>query len=128
VHPDTIASVKGMIGKNDAWRKYQESLPLPDPRLKLARDVKIRIGPAVALNDFLCCDKFDVMEQVQNIKVPTLIIVGTEDIMTPVKFAQYLANKIFGSKLVIFNGGTHYVFQEKPDEVNKAIKEWVAGL
>jgi pimeloyl-ACP methyl ester carboxylesterase len=128
VHPDTLASVKGMIGDEVAWQTYIESTPLPDPRLKVARDTKIRIGPAVLLNDFLCCDKFDVMEQVQNIKVLTLIIVGTEDIMTPVKYAQYLANKIPGSKLVIINGATHSVAMEKPDEVNEAIKEWVAGL
>jgi pimeloyl-ACP methyl ester carboxylesterase len=128
VHPDTLASVKGMIGDEVAWRKYQESIPLPDPRLKAARDVKIRIGPAVLLNDFLCCDRFDVMEQVQNINIPTLIIVGTEDVMTPVKYANYLANKIQSSKLVVINGATHSVAMEKPEEVNKVIKEWMAGI
>jgi pimeloyl-ACP methyl ester carboxylesterase len=128
VHPDYFAAVKGMIGDEIAWRKYIESTPLPDPRLKIARDVKIRIGPAVLLNDLLCCDKFNVMEQVQNIRVPTLIIVGTEDVMTPVKFAQYLANKIPDAKLVVINGATHAVVMEKPDEVNRVIGEWVTGI
>jgi pimeloyl-ACP methyl ester carboxylesterase len=128
VHPDTLALVKGMIGDEVAWRTYVESTPLPDPRLRLARDIKIRIGPAVLLNDFMCCDKFDVMEHVQNIKLPTLIIAGTEDTMTPVKYSQYLAKKIPGAKLAMINNATHYVTMEKPDEVNRAIKEWLAGL
>ena len=116
VQADYFAAVKGMIGDDVAWRKYIESTPLLDPRLKIAREVKIRIGPSVLLNDLHCCDKFNVMEQVQNITLPTLIIVGNEDVMTPVKFAQYLANKIPNSKLVVINGATHAVAMEKPEQ------------
>jgi pimeloyl-ACP methyl ester carboxylesterase len=90
--------------------------------------MRLRIGPAVLLSDFLCCDRFDIMDRVPEIKVPTLVIVGTQDEMTPVKYAQYLANKIPGSKLVIIEGATHSVATEKPDEVNEAIKEWREGL
>lgn len=128
VLPATLTSVRSEIGDEVAWRKYIEDTPLPSPRLKPARDEKIRIGPETLLSDLLCCDKFDIMEQVQNIKLPTLIIVGTEDASTPVKYSQYLANKIKGSKLVIIQGATHGVAQEKPAEVNRAIEEFVAGL
>ena len=65
------------------------------------------------------------MEQLHNVRVPTLIIVGAEDEMTPVKFAQYMADRITGSKLVIIKGATHIVAMEKPDEVNRLIGEWV---
>ena len=128
VHPDTIASVKGMIGNDAAWQTFVENTPLPNPLLKPARDMKLRIGPAVLLKDFLACDQFDVMDQLPNIKMPTLIIVGSEDVMTPVKYSQYLANKIRGSKLVIIQGASHSVAQEKPSEVNQAIEEWMSGL
>jgi pimeloyl-ACP methyl ester carboxylesterase len=128
VLPDTLALVKGMIGNEVAWRKFVEDSPLPHPQLKPAKDVRIRIGPAALMSDLLCCDKFDVMEQVQNIKLPTLIIVGTEDASTPVKYSQYLAKKIAGSKLVIIEGTTHSVAQEKPDEVNRAIEEFLRGI
>lgn len=128
VLPATLASVRSEIGDETAWRKYIEDTPLPSPRLNPARDEKIRIGPETLLSDLLCCDKFDIMEQVQNIKLPTLIIVGTEDASTPVKYSQYLANKIKGSKLVIIQGATHSVAQEKPAEVNKAIEEFLAGI
>ena len=128
VNPDYFAAVKEVIGDEVAWRNYVESTPLSDPRLKIAREVKIRIGPSVLLNDLLCCNKFDVTGQVQNISVHTLIIVGMEDTMTPVKYAQYLANKIPDSKLVVISGATHAVAMEKPDEVNRVIGQWMSGL
>jgi pimeloyl-ACP methyl ester carboxylesterase len=57
--------------------------------------------------------------------MPTLIIVGTQDVSTPVKYAQYLKNKIAGSELVIIEGATHNVMIGKPDEVNQAIDEFL---
>ena len=83
------------------------------------------IGPAVMLNDFLCCDKFDVMDRVHEIKVPALIICGESDVMTPVKFANYLGAKITNSRVVIIPQATHLVFTEKPEAVNKAIEDFV---
>jgi pimeloyl-ACP methyl ester carboxylesterase len=49
-------------------------------------------------------------------------------VSTPVKYAQYLHNKISGSKLVIIEDATHNVAIEKPDEVNQAISEWLSKL
>jgi pimeloyl-ACP methyl ester carboxylesterase len=88
----------------------------------------MKIGPAVLLNDFLCCDKFDIMDKVQNIELPTMVLCGTEDVMTPVKYARYLADRVAGSTTVIIDGGTHMVFIEKPKEVNQAIEKFLASL
>ncbi|MEE8158604.1 MAG: hypothetical protein V3T78_04460 [Dehalococcoidia bacterium] len=52
------------------------------------------VGPAVARNDLLCCDRFDVMDRVHEIPLSSLVICGTEDVMTPVKYANYLAERI----------------------------------
>jgi pimeloyl-ACP methyl ester carboxylesterase len=86
------------------------------------------VGAGVQLNDFRCCDKFDIMDKVHQITVPTLVICGSEDEMTPVKYSQYLANEISGARLVIIEGGTHFVFMEKPEEVNRAIEEFLSTL
>ena len=43
------------------------------------------VGPEVELNDLLACDKFDVMGQLENIDLPTQVLCGSDDIMTPVK-------------------------------------------
>jgi len=85
-------------------------------------------GAKVQLNDMLCCDKFDIMDKVEQIKVPTLIICGSKDILTPPKYSSYLASKINGAKLVIVDEGGHLVFGEKPRAVNQAIGEFLANL
>jgi pimeloyl-ACP methyl ester carboxylesterase len=128
VRPDILESVRGMIGDDAAWNRYIEGTPVkPEPPLLAIREMRRKIGPAVLLSDFLACDRFDIMDRVQAIRVPTLVIVGSEDVMTPVKYARYLANKIRGSKLVIIEAATHSVATEKPDEVNAAIEGWVEG-
>ena len=88
----------------------------------------MRIGPAVMLSDLLCCDKFDIMDRVHNIKLPTLVICGSEDEMTSVKYTEYLADKIEGAIKVIVDGATHAVARERPKEVNQAIESFLAGL
>jgi len=130
VRPDILASVEGMIGDEAAWRDYvEDSYSLAEPRIRqVAIEARIRIGPAVLLNDFLCCDKFDIMDRVQEIKVPILVLCGSEDEMTPVKYTKYLADKIEGAREVVINGATHSVAREKPEEVNQAIENFLASL
>jgi len=99
----------------------------PEVREKVISGVA-KVGIAVQLNDFRCCDKFDIMDKVNQIAVPTLVICGTDDDMAPVKYSQYLANKIVGARLVIVAGGTHHCFLEKPVEVNRAIEDFLKGL
>ena len=109
VHPDTLALVRGMIGDEVAWRKYvEDSYSTIDPGVgKVMAEARIKVGPAVLLNDFLCCDRFDIMGEVPNIKLQTLAICGSEDEMTPVKYTKYLADKIEGTQKVIIEGATH---------------------
>ncbi len=130
VHHDTLAALEGMTGDEVAWRRYVEDNYIwADPKVRqVAVEARIRIGPAVMLSDFLCCDKFDIMDRVHNIKLPTLVICGSEDEMTPVKYSMYLANKIEGAIEVIIDGATHAVPREKPREVNQAIENFLAGL
>jgi pimeloyl-ACP methyl ester carboxylesterase len=86
------------------------------------------IGPAVMLNDFLACDKFDVMDRIHEIELPALIICGESDFMTPVKYANYLGTKIASSRVVIVPGAGHLVIAEKPEVVNRAIEDFANGI
>jgi len=80
------------------------------------------------LNDFMCCDKFDVMDRIKGVKVPTLVITGTFDVTTPVKYASYLANNIPGATCKFVEGATHAVLLEKPKECNHLIEEFASEL
>ena len=108
---------------------FEMSWGLIDPELMgVLRRRALENGPSVFLNDMLCCDKFDIMDRVHDIRLPTLALCGSEDIMTPPKYTQFLADKIEGARVVIIEGGTHMVFAEKPGTVNQAIEDFLNGL
>jgi pimeloyl-ACP methyl ester carboxylesterase len=131
VHPIFLTPCEEAIkGDGQKWYEMVEEmygLTPPDYKRKIMEKQKT-IGPAVMLNDFLCCDKFDVMDRVHEIKLPALIICGELDAMTPVKYASYLGTKIANSKVVIVPQAGHLVLAEKPGVVNKAIEDFLAGI
>ena len=86
------------------------------------------VGPAVELNDLQACDRFDVMGQVNEIKLPTQVLCGSEDVMTPVKYSDYLAQEINHAREEIIPGGSHYVQLEKYQQVNEQIERFMATL
>jgi pimeloyl-ACP methyl ester carboxylesterase len=80
------------------------------------------------LNDFLACDKFDIMDRVHEIKLPALVICGELDVMTPVKYANYLGARIANSKVEIVPQAGHFALAEKPEAVNKVIEDFLTGI
>jgi pimeloyl-ACP methyl ester carboxylesterase len=60
-----------------------------------------------------------------NIKVPTLIIVGDRDIVTPVDSAEILNKDISGSTLKIMRGIGHLPNRENPQELNKTLEAFL---
>lgn len=75
--------------------------------------------------DFELCDHFDIMDRVSEIMIPTLIIVGNDDVMTPLKFSNYLHGRIKNSKLRTIKSAGHMVMLEQPLKVNSAIRNWI---
>ncbi len=131
VHPDFLAIMTQGIAEPTRWLKefVEPMYTQVEPQLRQIVLQKVaEVGAAVQLNDFMCCDKFDIMNQVHQIRHPTLILCGSNDNLTPIKYSQYLANKIANSQLVIIEGGTHFVFMEKPDAVNQAIEKFLNSL
>jgi 3-oxoadipate enol-lactonase len=65
-------------------------------------------------------------EVLPTIRVPTLLIAGDRDQLTPVAIAERMHGAIPGSRLVIFPGHSHLVQVEKPAEVHAAIDTFLA--
>jgi pimeloyl-ACP methyl ester carboxylesterase len=69
-----------------------------------------------------------VYEQLGKIKVPTLVIVGEQDVATVPAKAERIRDAIKGARLVrILNAG-HSSSVEEPQAVTRAIEEFLAGL
>ncbi|MDI6770544.1 MAG: alpha/beta hydrolase [Anaerolineales bacterium] len=96
--------------------------PQADPHLKaLAAKRMAETRPAVLHGDLLACDAFDVMDRLSEIRVPTLIICGTEDKLTPLTYSKTLASQIPGAALQTVDSAGHMVMLEEPRRVAGAL-------
>ncbi|MFA5078703.1 MAG: alpha/beta hydrolase [Dehalococcoidia bacterium] len=131
VLPLILELVGGKLNDTQGWLKELVE-PLHgtvDEKIRRALMPKMaEVGPAAQLNDFHCCDQFDIMDKVGEIKLPALCIVGDQDNMTPPKYSQYLAGKMPNCRVCIIEGGTHLAFLEKPEEVNRAIESFIKQI
>ncbi|MBN1811090.1 MAG: alpha/beta hydrolase [Anaerolineae bacterium] len=91
----------------------------------LGRERLREAGPDVLLGDLTACDRFDVMERLGEIAVPTLVVAGSADQLAPVKYARHLAKHIPEARLAIIEGAGHMVMLERPAEVAGVVCEFL---
>jgi pimeloyl-ACP methyl ester carboxylesterase len=103
------------------------STPVPELRDDVVADV-LSTRPAAFLADFRACNGFDVMSRLGEIRVPTLVVNGDDDRLTPLKYGEYLATNIGGAVLKIVHGAGHLAMLEKPTEVNAVIGAFIHSL
>ncbi|MBI2710848.1 MAG: alpha/beta fold hydrolase [Actinobacteria bacterium] len=60
--------------------------------------------------------------QLAGIDVPTLVAVGSQDILTPIGDAEELAGLIPGAQLAIVRGAAHVFMAEKPVAFNRTVR------
>ncbi|MDQ7096423.1 alpha/beta hydrolase [Desulfosporosinus sp. PR] len=84
-----------------------------------------KISPEVFWADFHACNEFDRVGDAEKIQVPSLILVGDEDVMTPVKYAQFLASKLPGADLKVIGSAGHMCMEEKAAEVAEEIRSFL---
>lgn len=73
-------------------------------------------------------DRPDRDGELSQIKVPTLVIVGESDAITPPAVAESMVSKIRSARLVVIRGAGHMSPMEQPDQVNRAIRGFLEGL
>jgi pimeloyl-ACP methyl ester carboxylesterase len=62
------------------------------------------------------------------IRVPTLILVGTDDTLTPPAMSEKMAAGITGAKLVTIADAGHLANLEQPAAFSDAVRAWLQGL
>ena len=70
----------------------------------------------------------DSSETCATIDVPALVVVGDEDVPTPVKEARTLSSLIAGSRLEILTQAGHLSNVERPAAFNTVVSEFLASL
>ncbi|OGO17389.1 MAG: hypothetical protein A2Z14_04245 [Chloroflexi bacterium RBG_16_48_8] len=132
VHPQILALTDNETSYQQAveWITQWAFSDQAEARMvELAQKRMAEVPPEVVHADFLACDHFDIMERLSEISVPTLVLCGIEDQLTPVSYSQYLVDHIPQARLVVIEGAGHMVMLEKPVEVVRQIqgfiRDWV---
>jgi proline iminopeptidase len=72
---------------------------------------------------------FSTRGRLASLRVPTLIIAGVDDFMTPLELCgSVLAREIADAKLVVFEESGHFPFLEEPARFDQVMREWLAGV
>lgn len=107
------------------------TMPLPKSvKTKLRKKVYKTVGSDMLVAEHLQ-ETFknvvtdDVRADAATLITPTLLIYGENDDATPVRYGEILHQAIDGSTLEILPGAGHFVHLDRPDDVNRAIKEFV---
>ncbi|WP_243680137.1 proline iminopeptidase-family hydrolase [Vulcanisaeta souniana] len=70
---------------------------------------------------------FDITDQLHKIRVPTLIITGKYDEVTP-RIAELMSSKIRDSRLVLFEKSSHMPMWEEKDKYLAVVRDFIFEL
>jgi pimeloyl-ACP methyl ester carboxylesterase len=87
-----------------------------------AQRVLERGRPGVLFNDLSACNAYrNALAAAARITVPTTLVLGERDMMTPAKAGQALAAALPNSRTVVLRGAGHMMMAERPDELLAAL-------
>lgn len=69
----------------------------------------------------------DMRPQLPSIRCPTLVIVGADDQLTPVKVAREMHTGIAGSRLEVIPDCGHLSTLERPESINRLLGAWLSA-
>lgn len=78
----------------------------------------------VFLRNLLALGEHDASRILPRVTVPTLVITGDQDRMTPRGLSQQMVRKIPNAEILVVRGGTHYTAVEYPELVDLRIERF----
>lgn len=79
----------------------------------------------VAQVDAILAMSDEVRFELETVRVPTLVIVGTQDILTPLGDSEELVERIPGAQLHVVHGAAHGVMAEAANSYNRAVIDFL---
>jgi pimeloyl-ACP methyl ester carboxylesterase len=82
-----------------------------------------RARPGVLFADLSACNDYrDALAAAAKVTVPSLVILGSRDLMTPAKAGKAIAAAIAACRLTVIDGAGHMLMSERPDDVLAALR------
>jgi pimeloyl-ACP methyl ester carboxylesterase len=127
VHPDILEGLLfNFEATIDILCQWSFGPTASETLINARRKVMLHTPPKVIHGDYNACNQFDMIEKVDEINLPALVISGTADKLTPVKFGDYLCKQIPGAQHNTIKDGGHYMALEKPEEFTEIISDFLS--
>jgi 3-oxoadipate enol-lactonase len=119
------AAVDAMLGKLLSPKTQQGKPALVQEVERLMQDAPPQAIASAALGMALRANRTPMLG---SIRVPTLVIVGEDDVITPPDVARKMAAAIPNAKLSVIPEAGHLANMEQPEAVNEALLAWLSSL
>lgn len=125
------AKENGVEAAKEVWKScplFKPAFEKPNVALRLTQMISDYSGWHFVNTDPLCSLDPPAMERLQEIKVPTLIIVGERDEQDFHRIADILSKKIQNSQRITLRGAGHMPNMETPREFNEAVSSFLVNV
>ncbi|MGH8995404.1 MAG: alpha/beta fold hydrolase [Acidimicrobiales bacterium] len=101
----------------------------PDPAdVELVRSISAAVSPRAMAELVVPLFAFDVRIDLHEIDLPTLVISGSRDLLTPARRGREMAERILGARLEVLPGCGHIVMLERSAELNRMLEDFSTEL
>jgi len=124
---NVLANIDGMGVVAASQRVIERSFGAhaAEELLAFARREVAQTPDFVAREAIASLNASDSRPSLQNIRMPTLVMVGAEDVITPVEESRALVAGIPNSRLEIIAGAGHFPMLEQPESFNRALARFL---
>jgi ABC-type branched-subunit amino acid transport system permease subunit/pimeloyl-ACP methyl ester carboxylesterase len=117
-------ALDGSDAANTRWLRTVLSLSLHNRSVlsDLVESTDIVPARLTAVRDEVLADPpWNVEDQLASIGCPTLVLCGRHDTQCPLRWSELIHDRVPGSKLVVFEGSSHYPFEEEPERFRQVV-------
>lgn len=131
---NTIAKIEaeGVSDFNEGFLKsvfHKDSLADKKELVSALRSVVFANSQQIITQGLLAlATRSETCSTLDKISIPTLIICGREDAVTPLEQSEYLKEHILGATLKVIDNAGHVSILEQPNEFNEHLSEFLINL
>jgi pimeloyl-ACP methyl ester carboxylesterase len=121
-----IATRIGPLDQGKAMAEIAAQLiPTMGSNSRLAEQIMASVPPETYRKAVHLLTTFDRRKELASIKVPTLVIAGSDDKTAPPSVMERMAQKIPGAEYVLLDGCSHLGPMDQPDAFNAALSSFL---
>jgi pimeloyl-ACP methyl ester carboxylesterase len=130
LEPDRLAALHDVV-RGRLPQQFTTETFSPSTGVELMREAwteQVKTDPRVRWTDTLACQAFDGRSLLGAVHVPTLIVAGADDQVTPVAAAEELVGGTAGARLEVIERAGHQAPLEQAEAFDRLVARFAEGL